>query len=255
VVALAADQRWEAVVGPCACTLRLWDLRACRPHGEPFTAKDRIEPVVFSPKGHALFVSAGPVIYRWLADGRPTRFAEHEGPAYAMAFSPDGQLCASGTVDDSLRVWNLRTRRELGKVASAGQGGVRTLALSADGRRLATGALTLRRFPQVCLWDVTRSADNVRPVCPALPSKHHGVESLAFSPNGEMLASASPVQRTAARQTRRRWSSSTRSRSAPSCASAGVGSEPIGSGDRDESRRRSRHRELLESRSRCMGGV
>jgi WD40 repeat protein len=136
-----------------------------------------------------------------------------------------------------------------------GREGVRTLALSADGRRLATGALTLRRFPQVCLWDVTRSADNVRPVCPALPSKHHGVESLAFSPNGEMLASASPVQRTAARQTRRRWSSSTRSRSAPSCASAGVGSEPIGSGDRDESRRRSRHRELLESRSRCMGGV
>jgi WD40 repeat protein len=55
--------------------------------------------------------------YLWDREGQQlAEFKGHQGPVYALAFSPDGQWLATGGQDSSLRLWDLtgqeRTRTQ-----------------------------------------------------------------------------------------------------------------------------------------------
>jgi len=118
---------------------------------------------------------------------RPTprlvrRLAGHSESVMSVVFSPDGTTLASGSRDDTVRLWDVKTRRPIGEPLAGHGGSVASVAFSPDGTTLASGSSD----HTVRLWDVhTR-----RPTGERLAGHTGNVESVAFSPDGTTLASA-----------------------------------------------------------------
>jgi WD40 repeat protein/serine/threonine protein kinase len=124
----------------------------------------------------------------WKA-ARPMR---HDAAVLSVAVSPNGELIASGSLDGIIKLWHARTGQELQRFVAHKQH-VRALAFSPDSQRLASGEWGLE--PTVKLWDVTALRRKAE-APPLLNLKGHtsghsgrGSWSLAFSPDGQRLAS------------------------------------------------------------------
>lgn len=63
----------------------------------------------------------------------------HTDAVTTIALSCDGKLLASGSLDGTVQLWNLRTEKRIGTFADH-TAAVRTIALSADGQMLASGS-------------------------------------------------------------------------------------------------------------------
>ena len=137
-------------------------------------------PLAFSPDGKKLAVADGP-IKLWDVSTQ-TKIATFEGQAAgAVAFSPDGTKLASGSIDKTIRLWEVSKGKTIHRFTGHTEM-PRSIAFSPDGTKLASGSIdkTIR------LWEVS-TGKNIRTL-----TGHTGmVESIAFSPNGTMLASGS----------------------------------------------------------------
>jgi WD40 repeat protein/tRNA A-37 threonylcarbamoyl transferase component Bud32 len=103
----------------------------------------------------------------------------HRGPAYAVAFSPDGRLLASAGHDRTLRVWDPVTGQEL--CTLTGHADVAyDVAFSPDGRLLASAGWD----GAVKLWDLS-----ARRELRTLSGHTQRAHRLAFRPDGRQLAS------------------------------------------------------------------
>jgi hypothetical protein len=102
----------------------------------------------------------------------------HAEGVNAVAFAPDGVTLASGSSDETVKLWDVTTGKERGTLRAGSR--VLSLAFTPDGRTLAAGAAD----GTVRLWDwATGEASGV------LKGHHRVVSSLAFSPDGRTLAS------------------------------------------------------------------
>lgn len=133
--------------------------------------------------GRALAVDAQRAVRVWdLASSNELRIINLPGAAEqvtALAFSPNGTTLAggsrSGTHSIFLRFWDAATGTEIHSQA-ANEKPVRAIAISPDGRRLASGGGYLR------LWDILGNTE------PRTLSPLDDLASFSFSPNGKRLA-------------------------------------------------------------------
>ena len=97
---------------------------------------------------------------------------------------PDGQTLISAGADADIRFWEVRTRRETGKL-NPREGRFSGLALSPDARRLAAGASD----GLITIWDLASHQEVA-----TLEGHKESVTQLAFTPDGDHLVSASKDQ-------------------------------------------------------------
>jgi WD40 repeat protein len=114
----------------------------------------------------------------------------HQHPVAHAIFSADSRLLATADIRGSIRIWDTATGRQL-RALSGHAGRVTGLAFSPDGRRLASaGRLGAARTPGrepalVKIWDVGAGREVHR-----LTGHRADVRDLAFSPAGDLLATA-----------------------------------------------------------------
>ncbi|QKD56751.1 uncharacterized protein FOBCDRAFT_321215 [Fusarium oxysporum Fo47] len=105
----------------------------------------------------------------------------HGGSVNSVVFSPDGQRLASGSVDNTVKIWDAATGACLQTLKGHGSL-VKSVVFSADGQRLASGSVD----NTVKIWDATTGA------CLQTLEGHSGsVNSVVFSADGQRLASGS----------------------------------------------------------------
>ena len=117
----------------------------------------------------------------------------HTDKVWSVAFSPDGKTLASGSWDQTVRIWNVNTEQLL-HTLTGHTNEVLSVAFSPDGNTLVSAS-----------WDGTIRLWNPRngKLKRTLTEHKGGVGSVAFSPDGQTLASGS------ADQTVRLWDTKT----------------------------------------------
>jgi WD40 repeat protein len=105
----------------------------------------------------------------------------HSGWIVSVAFSPDGQYALSGSWDNTLKLWDISSGKEI-RTLSGHSSSVESVAFSPDGKYALSG-FSNKTFT---LWDLS-SGKEIKTL-----SGHSGwVVSVAFSPDGKYVLSGS----------------------------------------------------------------
>ena len=178
-LAFSPDGTTLASCGSHKDKVRLWDVET----GHQVAALDvTAETVAFSPDGRTL-ASAFTGVELWDVETRILKAAISEAGLWgirSVAFSPDGRTLAAGSVDHTVRLWDVETAA--GIEIFRGHGAeVWDVSFSPDGRTVASASFD----HTVRLWEVATGAVTT------LAGHESWVVSLDFSPDGSTLASGS----------------------------------------------------------------
>ena len=109
------------------------------------------------------------------------KLSEHSHLVNSVVFSPNGQWLASGSDDNTVKIWNPNTGEQL-RTLEGHDTDVTTVAFSPDGQLLASGS----DDNTVKIWD-----PNNGELWRTLEGHGGDVKSVTFSPDGQLLASGS----------------------------------------------------------------
>ncbi len=104
----------------------------------------------------------------------------HNNDVRSVSFSPDGTLLASGSLDGTIGLWNVKTGKRL-HTLTGHRSGASSVSFSPDGSLLTSGSGNT-----IGLWDVKTGS-----LLRTLTGHKDDVYSVSFSPDGTLLASGS----------------------------------------------------------------
>ncbi len=158
--------------------LKLWDAVSGK---EKVSRHLLLNAFAFSPDGRSLAVASGQAVSFWNVDGlRPQAGpAGHEAIVTCVAFSSDSRRVVSGSMDETLRIWDAAEARE-GKRIDAHMNGVSALAVAPDGHHFASAG----RDATIRIWDASTWAQ-----VGVLEGHGDAVVGVLWSPDGKQVAS------------------------------------------------------------------
>ena len=179
-------------------TVHLWDVNTQRKVGDLlFPGKRGVTALTHTLDGTTLAVGYGNgdiALWDTETQTKTALLTTTSSVLWALAFSPDGQMLASGGYKDStISLWDVRTQMLVGtfdghsRPTRSTNHAVSSIAFSPDGKTLASGSTidcTLR------VWDVASRAQTAL-LLELDTERLDGVNSVSFSPDGTLLASAS----------------------------------------------------------------
>ena len=114
----------------------------------------------------------------------------HTMQVYSMAFSPDGKTLASCSWDRTIKLWDVETGRQV-KIFEDNAAPIYAVIFSPDGKTLASASDS----GKVILWNVATGEKietfEINSTPTSLTQDKSFSKSIAFSPDGEFLASGS----------------------------------------------------------------
>ena len=179
---ISADGRLLALVSTKG-SVTLWDVATGKlQHTLLEEVSGNVQWVRFSRKGKTLAYNVGGQVRLWdIHNARSAQVLGEESNSLSLcgAFSPDGRLLVSGTIEQGLRTWDLTNGQE--RTPLVGHlGRVSAVAFASDGKTLASGSWDR----SVRLWNVAAWQEV------AVLDGHRGrVTCLAFAADGKVLFS------------------------------------------------------------------
>ena len=169
-------------------TLRAWDVTTGTQRWEEDVG-DRVFAVVF-PSHNSHFIAYGgagnfDIRMRYSEDGDwRGKVVGHTKSVFSLAFKPNSYLLASGSADETIRIWDVRDNTNLRHVRTlrGHTNTVRSVAWSPDGRTLASASSD----GTVRLWNPNNGINFA-----VLRGHTDNVWCVAWSPDGRILASGS----------------------------------------------------------------
>jgi WD40 repeat protein len=171
--------------------LRVWDPATGKEHRQLHGHSKPVRSIAFARDGKTLAsVGDDNLVVIWdFATGKKLHHWTPAGQSNCVAFLPDGVTLATAGVnpEQAVFLWNAVAGEPIRSLKAPEKGGAGALAVSPDGKMLATGWFGDAE-DLLLIWDTDsgRLLHQVR----VKSAKPDGIWSLAFSPDGKMLASA-----------------------------------------------------------------
>ena len=185
-VAISPDSQILAS-GSTDHTIKIWNLQT----GKLLTTANRstdIYSISFSPSGKTLVSGSWghkgqTKIHLWELSTMEVlqTFRGHSGWVNSTAFSPDGQILASGGQNQTIKLWNLNTGKLINTLDKH-SGPVNSIAFSPNGTILASGSTDTT----IKIWNFATGE-----LLNTFAEHLRSINSVAISPDGQILASDS----------------------------------------------------------------
>ncbi|NEP02007.1 MAG: protein kinase [Symploca sp. SIO2E9] len=172
----------QTLISSSGLEVKFWAVLTGRAIGTLVGHSNSARLVSFSPDGKSCVIGGlDGTLELWSPHSgkKLRRFSTPAGAITSVAFSPDGQILATGS-NRIIEIWSPQTGKRLHTFSSQQNGSV-SVAFSPDGRILASSS-----GRSIDLWNLP-SAQQLS----SLSRHYKPIQSLAFSPNGSILISGS----------------------------------------------------------------
>jgi WD40 repeat protein len=163
----------------------VWDVATLEETSYILT-KERLLVATLSPDGKLLAGHESGLIATMVYEvdtGKKKATLPDQGLVNALAFDPTNNLLAVASNKKTIKLWDLSTQKVTNTIQPNDSASTFSLTISRDGRLLAFGE---KNTNAITVWDLANNKSKA-----TLKGHENEVHALAFSPDGNLLASAS----------------------------------------------------------------